>query len=142
MVGTARQKDYEQRADLFLEHAETAHQKWNGSTWLRARHLFGCLCIEERRSWFAAELLELMDYGDELDRGLVHPPLLPYSRPQPADAVDWLLHDRLRACHADGTLGNELATWGFWEPAVLKELLLLAAAPPRSTTSKTLRNCH
>ena len=29
----------------FLAHAEAAHLKWNGTTWTRARHLLGTLCV-------------------------------------------------------------------------------------------------
>ena len=43
----------EARAAAFLEAAEAKCLKWNGSSrsWLRARYLFGILCVESRRRW-------------------------------------------------------------------------------------------
>ena len=46
----------------FLEHAEAAHLKWNGTTWTRSRHLLGTLCLKECRQMFASELLVLLGH--------------------------------------------------------------------------------
>ena len=54
--------DFEARASAFLEAAEAKCLKWNGSTWLRTRYLFGTLCVEARRQWFASDLLRIMGY--------------------------------------------------------------------------------
>ena len=63
---------FEARAAKFLEAAEAKCLKWNGSTWLRARFLFGtlCNCQEERRRWFAADLLVAMGHTQKLDAWL------------------------------------------------------------------------
>ena len=84
----------------FLEHAEAAHLKWNGTTWTRARHLLGTLCLEERRQMFASELLVLLGHGAELDAALN---ALQRERPTPANAIDEELLVKLRAAHADGS---------------------------------------
>jgi hypothetical protein len=112
----------------FLEMASEKHEKWNGTTWTRARHLFGLLCLEERRAAFATELLELMGHGDALKalRGEAQPAA-------PGDAIGRLLHRKLRAFHANGSLSRELVRWGLCAAAVVQELLLLATAAPRKT---------
>lgn len=121
----------------FLEKAAEKHAKWNGSTWMRARHLLGLLCDEQRRAAFATELLELMGAGAELeqwraDNGAV--------RAAPSDDVGKLLHDRLCAAHKDGSLGRELGMWGLRTDPLVRELLLLATADERQTDIDPLLN--
>jgi hypothetical protein len=130
---------FEKAGAAFLEAAAAKHDKWNGTTWTRPRHLLGLLCIEQRRAAFASELLELMGEGDALEvarktaaaialgAGLSPPPA------KPTDAISRLLHEKLRVCHADGTLGHELDTSGLRSLAVVHELLLLATVPQRIT---------
>ena len=50
----------ESRADAYLQKAEEIHNKWNATTWTRARHLLGALTDAKRHRWFAAELLSLL----------------------------------------------------------------------------------
>ena len=100
----------------FLEAAEEKHLKWNGATWTKARHLLGVLCLEERREWFAAELLSLLGHGVEINQGM-------------KDEIDVELRKKLRAVHADGSLGKELGLWGLKGPAFIAELTLLATTP-------------
>ena len=114
----------------FLAHAEAAHLKWNGTTWTRARHLLGTLCLEERRQMFASELLKLLGHGAELDAAL---DALKCERPAPANAVDEELLAKLRAAHADGSLASTMRVWGLNGAAVTSELLLLASMPARVT---------
>ena len=57
-------------------------------------------------------------------------------RPQPADDVDRLLLEHLRARHADGSLAREIKPWGLDDASVVSELLsclLLATTPARDT---------
>jgi hypothetical protein len=54
-------------------------------------------------------------------------------RPQPADDVDRLLLEHLRARHADGSLAREIKLWGLDHASVVSELLLLATTPARDT---------
>ena len=119
---------FEARAAKFLEAAEAKCLKWNGSTWLRARFLFGTLCQEERRRWFAADLLVAMGHTQKLDAWLS---TCKVQRQQPVDAVDRELQQRLRAAQADGTLAAELGLWKFDRARIINELVGLAAEPPR-----------
>ena len=100
----------------FLKAAEAKHLKWNGSTWTKARHLLGVLCLEERRKWFASELLSLLGHS-------VEPSL------ETLDDIDVELRAKLRVVHADGSLGSELQQWGLIGPKFIAELRLLATAP-------------
>ena len=117
-----KQTQYKAMVRAFLEAAQAAHLKWNGSTWTRAHHLLGVLCLEERRRWFAAELLVLLKAEAVLDEALVSaalvgaaargeapPPRAADLRAAPRDAVDRVLlehvHARARrhaACGAEG----------------------------------------
>ena len=47
-----------------LQAAEEVLDKWNASTWMRPRHLFGLLCQEKRRRLFAITVLT--SYGVSL----------------------------------------------------------------------------
>ena len=119
----------ELRAAAFLEAAEAKCLKWNGSTWLRARFLFGTLCSEKRRRWFAAELLVMMGHGEQLDEELEayaadaaggaaqgavgsRRATAPPPRPQPQDDVDRLLQERLKGAQEDGSLAA--SSCGSW----------------------------
>ena len=115
----------EARAVAFLEAAEGKCLKWNGSSrlWLRVRYLFGILCVESQRRWFAADLLCAMGHADALDEHLADTEgravgaagsrraAAPPPRAQPADDVDRELQRRLQAAAADGTLAAEVALW-------------------------------
>lgn len=159
----AKRAAYEKMAAAFLLAAEQKHQKWNGTTWTRARHLLGMLCLEERRGVFATELLILMGEEEKLDAALARqaaaaaaaeqlpsttqqpaaapdsgctspaPPAPPAVRPKPADAVDRHLVARLHACHADGSLARELKLWGLSAAVITSELALLATVPQGDT---------
>jgi len=121
----------ERRGVAFLTNAQQAHAKWNGSTWTRARHLFGILCLEERRSAFAKALLQCMGRESALPAASQPP-----STADPAattDPVDAAILQRLQACKADGTLAAEVALWKLDTPEMVAELVLLATAPPGST---------
>jgi len=102
----------------FLKAAEEKHLKWNGSTWTKARHLLGVLCLEERRKWFAPELLSLLGH-----------PVEPTIDTPTLDDIDLELRAKLRVVHADESLGNELQQWGLTGPEFIAELRLLATAP-------------
>ena len=120
-----KKAEFERRAVAFLTAAQAAHLKWNGSTWTRARHLLGLLCIEERRCHFARALLNVMGKGDAL-----HPPSDTLAG---ADSVDLAARARLAECKADGSLKSEIASWGLDAPETIRELTLLATAPPGAT---------
>ena len=70
-------------AAAFMQAAETAHLKWNGTTWTRAHQLLGLLCLEERRRWFAAELLVLLGAERRRDDALVSVAMLGCAHGQP-----------------------------------------------------------
>ena len=122
---------------MFLKAAEAKCLKWNGSTWLRARFLFGTLCLEERRRWFAADLLVAMGHEQKLDAWLAQQG---ERRQQPADDVDRELQQRLRAAQADGTLAVEVKLWKLDRPQVVAELLGLAAVLPRAKDDPALHD--
>ena len=66
-----RRQIFKSMAASFLEAAEAKHLKWNSSTWTKARYLLGVLCSEERRGFFAAELLSIMGFEAQLE-GVLH----------------------------------------------------------------------
>jgi hypothetical protein len=117
-----KQRELEARAAAFLKAAEESHMTWNGTTWTQAQHLMGFLCLEPRRSCFAAALLKHMG-----TTGVV--------AVAPRDNVDQLMLDRL-GVHADnGSLNALIEQLQLKKPAVLAELRLLAAAPPQDTAT-------
>ena len=115
-----KQARFKEMGAAFLKAAEEKHEKWNGTTWTRARHLLGTLCLEERRRWFAAELLQLLGHGG-----------LPSAHA--LDDIDLELQAKLHAAHAGGSLGAELQRWKLQGPAFLAELRLLATTPTHRT---------
>ena len=124
------------RAEAFLEGAEAAHLKWNGTRWTRARHLFGVLCLEERRGWFAAELLSQLGEEELLKQAEISAAAAAgaeVQRAQPSDKVDELLRDHLRRAAADGSLKREIEIFELDHHRILSELALLATAAPRDT---------
>ena len=142
----AKQTQYKAMARAFLEAAQAAHLKWNGTTWTRAHHLLGVLCLEERRRWFASELLVLLQAEGLLDNALVSAALvgaarddgaLPRAanlRPAPRDAVDRVLLEHVRARSLDGTLRAVLKEWRMDGPRAQRELAVLASTPQRVTS--------
>jgi hypothetical protein len=142
----AKQAQYKAMARAFLEAAQAAHLKWNGTTWTRAHHLLGVLCLEERRQWFASELLVLLQAEGLLDDALVSAALvgaardngaLPRAaelRPAPRDAVDRVLLEHVRARSLDGTLRAVLKEWRMDGPQAQRELAVLASTPQRVTS--------
>ena len=147
LMTAGTKSDFEARASAFLEAAEAKCLKWNGSTWLRTRYLFGTLCVEARRQWFASDLLCIMGYADQLDQHILEmatpvgrgaagsrrtaAPTV--DRPQPADDVDRELQRRLELAKADGTLAAEVALWRMDRPEVVRELLGLATCEQDAT---------
>ena len=136
-----KRKDLEKRAAAFLQVAQERHLKWNGTTWTRPRHLLGVLCDEDRRQWFAQELLVLLGKEEELGAALSAAAprgrrIAASARAMPADGVDRMLLVHLRARHEDGSLAAELACWpnNFSNRQQnIDELILLATAAPRQT---------
>ena len=99
---------------------------WNGTTWTQAQHLMGFLCLEPRRSCFAAALLKHMGAT-----GVV--------AVDARDDVDRLMLNRLGAHAADGSLVELVERLELKKPTVLAELRLLASAPPQDTTTNPVR---
>ena len=94
-----------------LQGAEEVLQEWNRSTWMRPLHLFGLLCQEDRRRFFALKLLQLLGCGAEVEEEYER--LLPGSASgaqkvrelqAKADMVDKVLEERLEAHHGSGDL--------------------------------------
>jgi len=110
-----KRRRYKDMGNAFLEAAEEKHITWNGTTWTRARHLLGVLCLEERRDWFACDLLRLLGHRVNVTVAL--------------DEVDLELRAKLLAVHADGSLAKELGLWGLTGPVFIDELRLLATEP-------------
>ena len=137
----AERKSLEQRLATGLEEAEKKFIEWNYSTWLRPEHLLGALCSELRRRAFAAKLLQL--YGHEAHlRAVVEQTAVRFEDiGNGLDAVDTVIHERLQDHYDSGRLTELLKLHGFvvvagqaspsMPPQVLKELCLLAFAPPR-----------
>jgi hypothetical protein len=125
-LGGDKQRELEARAVAFLKAAEESHMTWNGTTWTQATHLMGFLCLEPRRSCFAAALLKHMGAT-----GVV--------AVDARDDVDRLMLNRLGAHAADGSLVELVERLELKKPTVLAELRLLASAPPQDTTTNPVR---
>ena len=127
-----------------LQGAEEVLQEWNRSTWMRPLHLFGLLCQEDRRRFFALKLMQLLGCGAEVEEEYER--LLPGSASgaqkvrelqAKADMVDKVLEERLEAHHGSGDLTRVMKVHGLQlpsgalHPGIKMELLFLARAPVR-----------
>ena len=122
IMTSQKRTELEGRAVAFLQAAQAAHIKWNGTTWTRPRHLLGLLCAEERRILFARALLGWL--APITVRAL--PPEVAERAP---DATNDEVQVRLQAAIADGSMRKEIDLWGLDAPEVVAELKLLATAP-------------
>ena len=154
-----KRKEFEDRLATALDEAEKMHLKWNKAKWQRPLHLFGTLCLEERRQRFA--LLVLVSFGEEeraaaairsanalagrrgRRRGAAEETAQETLQPlyDDKDAVDEALEGAYIQSSPDG-MREMLELHGFATrtngrfslvPCVLKELLLLVSMPPRET---------
>ena len=116
------------RAAAFLEAAQAAHMKWNGTTWTRPRHLMGLLCQEERRISFARALLGWL-------APITARSLPPEAADEPEDDIKDEALAQLRVHIASGAMRQEIDLWGLDKAEVVAELKLLATAP-RGLTDK------
>ena len=145
-----KRADYKRRVAEGLQAAEEVLDKWNASTWMRPRHLFGLLCQEKRRRRFAVVLLVKLGYAADVKAALAAANPAAGSGEQQLhalmqllvaqqDAADVLLIEKLDDHWHSGSLKECLRLHGLLQrnaagafvlsAGVKKELLLMVTTP-------------
>ena len=156
----AVQRDLKSRIPTGLKAALAKFNKWNNANWARPRHLLGLLCIEERRQMTAFLLLVQLGCAQEVRRafGLIGAAAGERGTPEEieqrlmkevaervkADKVSSELRDRMRVALDSGKMKRFLQKHGVVNSmgqlvdTFKKELILLAATPPRDIENDPL----